>query len=136
MKFGRAGRVVPNEMKFGCAGRTVPNETLAPQNRSPSPNMVNPSVPAPEVPPDSIFGRSFHDFGQDVIRWGTGEEGGAGQNAGRHLGGGLTQDGVNPAQAQAARDFYAGVLARNPGNAAAVARVQLMDHILQLLGGQ
>jgi hypothetical protein len=47
----------------------------------------------------------------------------------------LTQGGVTQAQAQAARDFYAGVLARNPGNAAAAARVQLMDRILQLLGG-
>jgi hypothetical protein len=47
----------------------------------------------------------------------------------------LQQGGVTAAQAQAARDFYAGVLARDPGNAAAAARVQLMDRILKLLGG-
>jgi hypothetical protein len=48
----------------------------------------------------------------------------------------LTRSGISQAQAQAARDFYAGVLARNPGNAAAAARVQLMGRILQLLGGR
>jgi hypothetical protein len=47
----------------------------------------------------------------------------------------LQHDKVSTAQAQAARDFYAGVLARNPANAAAAARILLMDRILQLLGG-
>jgi hypothetical protein len=47
----------------------------------------------------------------------------------------LVQAGVTKAQAQAARDFYAGELLHNSGNATAAARVQLMDRILQLLGG-
>lgn len=103
-------------------------------NRPPSPNQVNPNVPAPQVPPDSLFGRSFQDFGRDVLRWGTGAEGATARAQGITLQE-LLQGGVTGAHAQAVRDFYAGVLARNSGNAAAAARVQLADRILQLLGG-
>jgi hypothetical protein len=119
-------------------GASPPSRQLPPGQaapvRPPSPNRVNPNVPAPQVPPDSLFGRSFQDFGRDVIRWGTGPQGARArmQAITRQE---LTQAGVTHVQAQAARDFYAGVLARNPGNAAAGARVQLMDRILQLLGG-
>jgi hypothetical protein len=111
-----------------------PAPTTSPVLRPPSPNRVNPNAPAPRVPPDSLFGRSFQDFGRDVIKWGTGPRGAQArmQTITRQE---LTQAGVTQPQAQAARDFYMGVLARNPGNAAAAARVQLMNHILQLLGG-
>ncbi len=103
-------------------------------NRPPSPNRVNPNVPAPQVPPDSLFGRPFESFGRDVIGWGTGAKG-ATERAQSITAQQLQQGGVTATQAQAARDFYAGVLARNSGNAAAAARVKLMDQILQLLSG-
>jgi len=103
-------------------------------NRPPSPNRVDPNVPAPQVPPDSLFGRSFQDFGRDVLGWGKGAPGAAARAQSITMQE-LQQGGVSAAQAQAVRDFYAGVLARNPGNAAAAARVQLADRILQLLGG-
>ena len=108
-------------------------DAAAPKGRS-SPNRVNPNIPAPQVPPDSLFGRSFQEFGRDVIGWGTGAEG-ANARAQSITLQELQQGGVTAAQAQAARDFYAGVLARNRGNATADARVRLMDRILQLLGG-
>ena len=104
------------------------------QAEPPSPNQVNPNVPAPQVPPDSLFGRPFQEFGRDVIGWGSGAKGAAARGRSITLQE-LQKAGVTAAQAQAARDFYAGVVARNPGNAAAAARVQLMDRILQLLGG-
>lgn len=95
---------------------------------------MNPNVPAPRVPPDHLFGRSFQEFGRDVIGWGAGANGAAARARSITLPE-LQQSGVTTAQAQAARDFYSGVLARNPGNTAAAARIHLMDRILQLLGG-
>jgi hypothetical protein len=95
---------------------------------------MNPNVPAPWVPPDSLFGRSSQEFGRDVIGWGTGARDATARAQSITLDE-LQQRGVTVAQAPAARDFYASVLARNPGNAAAGARVQLMGRILQLLGG-
>ncbi len=71
---------------------------------------------------------------RDIIRWGTGAGGAQARQKTITLQE-LTQAEVTNAQAQAARNFYAGVLAKNPGNAAAAARVKLMDHILSLLGG-
>lgn len=100
----------------------------------PSPNQVNPNIPAPQVPPDSLFGRSFQEFGRDVIQWGTGAKDASVRAQSITLQE-LQQGGVTAAQAQAARDFYSVVLARNTANAAAAARIQLMDRILQLLGG-
>lgn len=70
-----------------------------------------------------------------MVRWGSGAEGALARMSAITLEE-LTRSGISQAQAQAARDFYAGVLARNPGNAAAAARVQLMGRILQLLGGR
>jgi RHS repeat-associated protein len=99
-----------------------------------SPNRLNPNAPAPRVPPDIIFGRPFADFGRDVIGWGGGARDAIARTHSITLQQ-LEQGGVTSAQAQAARNFYFGVLARNPGNAAAAARVELMDRILQLLNG-
>ena len=95
---------------------------------------MNPNVPSPQVPPDRLFGRSFQDFGKNVIGWGTGA-GGANARTGSIMLGELRSAGVTPAQAEAIRDFYAGVVARNPANAAATARIGLANRILQLLGG-
>jgi hypothetical protein len=95
---------------------------------------MNPNVPTPKVPPDSLFGRSFQDFGRDVISWGKGASDAIARVQCITLPE-LRRDRVTALQAQAARDFYAGVLARNPGNTAAAAKVQLMDRVLQLLGG-
>jgi hypothetical protein len=121
--------------KAAADGKAGPDaQGTAPQNPAPSPNRVNASVPAPEVPPDNVFGRSFQDFGRDVIRWGSGADGALARMETVTFEE-LSQAGVTQAQARAARDFYAGVLARNPGNAAAAARVQLVDRVLQLLRG-
>ena len=128
-------RVVAGGGAVATAAADNEEEIQEETERLVSTNLVNPSVPAPSVPPDSLFGRSFQDFGRDVIGWGSGPQAALDRIRTITLEQ-LTEQGVTPAQAQAARDFYAGVLARNPGNAAAAARVQLMDYILQLLGGQ
>lgn len=94
---------------------------------------MNPNVPSPQVPPDHLFGRSFQDFGKNVIGWGTGADG-ANARAKSITRGELRSARVTVAQAEAMRAFYAGVLARNPANAAANARVSLANRILQLLG--
>lgn len=73
-------------------------------------------------------------MGRHVIRWGRGAEG-ARAKMGTITLQELRQAGVTEAQVQAARQFYAQVVARDPRNAAAAARVQLMDHILVLLKG-
>ena len=95
---------------------------------------MNPNVPSPQVPPDHLFGRPFQDFGKSVIGWGTGADG-ANARAKSITLGELRSGGVTVAQAEAMRDFYAGVLARNPANAAANARVALANRILPLMGG-
>ncbi len=92
---------------------------------------MNPHVPSPQVPPDYLFGRSFQDFGKQVIGWGTGADA---RSRSITLGE-LRSAGVTPAQAGTIRDFYEGVVARNPANRAATARVGLAKRILDPLGG-
>lgn len=95
---------------------------------------MNFNVPPPPVPPDHLFGRSFQDFGKTVIGWGTGA-GGANARARSITLGELRSGSVTAVQAEAMRDFYTAVLARNPANKAAAARAALADRVLELLGG-
>jgi hypothetical protein len=95
---------------------------------------VNFNVPSPQVPPDHLFGRPFQDFGKSVIGWGTGADGANARVRSVTLGE-LQSAGVTLAQVEAIRDFYAAVLARNPANKAAAARVGLANRILELLAG-
>jgi hypothetical protein len=100
-----------------------------------APPRINLNIPRPAAPADSIFGgREFTDWGRSVVQWGTGAEGAEARLQAITLQE-LTNAGITRAQAQAARAFYAQTAARDSGNAAAVARIQLMDRILQLLGG-
>lgn len=95
---------------------------------------MNFDVPSPRVPPDRLFGRSFQDFGKQVIGWGTGADGADARSRSITLEE-LRSAGVTAAQAGVIRDFYTAVLARNPANKAANARVGLANRILLLLGG-
>jgi hypothetical protein len=95
---------------------------------------VNFNAPSPQVPPDHLFGRSFQDFGKSVVGWGTGADG-ANARARSITLGEIQSTGVTPVQAEAIRDFDAAVLARNPANKAAAARVGLANRILELLAG-
>ena len=99
-----------------------------------STNLVNPKVPEPDVPsPDAFGGQTFQDWERNVVRWGSGPQG-AIDRIGKLTPSTVTRLDITISQAEAARDFYAGVVARNPGNLAASARVRLMEHIIQTMG--
>jgi hypothetical protein len=85
------------------------------------------------MPPSSTFGRSFLNFGKQIIGWGHGAKE-ARQRIATITLEELKQGCVTKAQAQAAKDFYVGVNARNPGNAAARERIALMNRVIELLG--
>ncbi len=95
---------------------------------------MNFNVPSPQVPPDHLFGRPFQDFGKSVIGWGTGANGADARARSITLGE-IQSAGITAVQAGSIRDFYAAVLARNPANKAAAARVALANRILDLLAG-
>jgi len=73
-------------------------------------------------------------FGQDVMKWGTGDA------AARARMGTLTRAelegaGVTKDIAKSWRDFYQQVKASNPSNPSAQGRMELMQRALELLGG-
>ena len=90
--------------------------------------MGNDRLPPPPIPK----GITLREFGNRVMRWGTGDE------EARARIGTLTREeleraGLTQEMAEAWRDFYRNELARNPRNPSAAGRAELMQRAVELL---
>jgi hypothetical protein len=72
-------------------------------------------------------------YGNQV--WGVGAQG-AKDLIGARSAGELSQLGLTVGKAENWQEFYANVFINNPNNAAAAARVELMQNIIDTLGGR
>lgn len=95
-----------------------------------SPGSEGGRLPPPPVPP----GMSVSDFGNRLMRWGTGHESARARIAT------LTREeleraGVTREMAEAWQDFYLNEAARNPANPSAAGRADLMRRAVELLSG-
>ena len=109
-------------------------------------NCTDPPSPDPhrDAPPEDVGApktariaggpfKGFAKWGRGTVKWGIGAKGAAARAAK------ITAEeakALDPAEVRATKQFYEAIFKENPANAAAKARAELMDRILELQGGK
>ena len=129
----KEAREVIDLLEAEKARRAAPNPTTTPEP-NPAKPPTEPPVPSARIPGGPFTG--FPDWGRGTVKWGTGAKEAATRAAE------ITEQeakALDAAKVRAAKEFYEKIYAEslkgNP-NAAAKARAELMDRILQLQGGK